>query len=619
MPEATATPIRLDAIEFDPPQGRTKVQGLFEIGLVLAGAVSAGAYIAGVLDYLLEALDRWQKIKNSEHGRPAEQKTVPDHDIVIRVITGASGGGMNGAIFASAISKGFPSVNQAAAAAPTSRDGTGNPFFDAWVNKIDIKDLLQTRDIDEIGPDGQPQPLLSLLDCTVLGKIVDDVLNLESSRPVPARPYLADPLRIVLTTGNLRGIRYRLNLLSAAGAPGETGYGMRVHKDHVRFALRHDGGTPWPKAYDGETQLAAPVSQTDPSWRALATTALASGAFPLGLRPRVLVVNRLSYAARFVVTDESRTSVTALPSMDLEPTSAAVVRYLAVDGGTMNNEPIELSRTMLAGAFGRNPREGKDAFRAVVLIDPFVEMPGLGPETEYGADKKPLNLGKLLMALMGAWKMQSRFSPDELALSADPNAYSRFMIAPSRGYYKWKGDTHIACGVLGGFGGFLSRDFRVHDYLLGRRNCQKFLRDRFALPVENDLFAKWRDANPGLAAKLKVADPRKLGPKLSYEERAKLERNHLPIIPVVDALDSSFKDEPLPPWPKGAAKLDDLIPMVSRRAKAVYRRSLGDAIGGGLLYWLARAYLAIPACIALRKIRSITRKVIGEALAKAGL
>ena len=33
-------------------------KGVFEIGLVLAGAVSAGAYTAGVIDFLLEALGR---------------------------------------------------------------------------------------------------------------------------------------------------------------------------------------------------------------------------------------------------------------------------------------------------------------------------------------------------------------------------------------------------------------------------------------------------------------------------------------------------------------------------------------------------------------------------------
>ena len=41
----------------------------FEIGLVMAGAVSAGAYTAGVMDYLLEVLETWQKEKEKEKGK----------------------------------------------------------------------------------------------------------------------------------------------------------------------------------------------------------------------------------------------------------------------------------------------------------------------------------------------------------------------------------------------------------------------------------------------------------------------------------------------------------------------------------------------------------------------
>jgi predicted patatin/cPLA2 family phospholipase len=34
---------------------------VFKIGLVLAGAVSAGAYTAGVVDFLFEALEAWEQ------------------------------------------------------------------------------------------------------------------------------------------------------------------------------------------------------------------------------------------------------------------------------------------------------------------------------------------------------------------------------------------------------------------------------------------------------------------------------------------------------------------------------------------------------------------------------
>jgi len=49
----------------------------FEIGLVRAGAVSAGAYTAGVLDFLLQALDAWYRAAGDEFpdGNPHEVRS----------------------------------------------------------------------------------------------------------------------------------------------------------------------------------------------------------------------------------------------------------------------------------------------------------------------------------------------------------------------------------------------------------------------------------------------------------------------------------------------------------------------------------------------------------------
>jgi predicted patatin/cPLA2 family phospholipase len=38
----------------------------FEIGLVMAGAISAGSYTAGVIDFLIHALDAWEGEKQKE-------------------------------------------------------------------------------------------------------------------------------------------------------------------------------------------------------------------------------------------------------------------------------------------------------------------------------------------------------------------------------------------------------------------------------------------------------------------------------------------------------------------------------------------------------------------------
>ncbi|MFO1098978.1 MAG: hypothetical protein U1E81_12135 [Xanthobacteraceae bacterium] len=40
----------------------------FEIGLVMAGAISAGAYSAGVVDFIIEALDKITRPRNALSG-----------------------------------------------------------------------------------------------------------------------------------------------------------------------------------------------------------------------------------------------------------------------------------------------------------------------------------------------------------------------------------------------------------------------------------------------------------------------------------------------------------------------------------------------------------------------
>ena len=46
----------------------------FEIGLVMAGAISAGAYTAGVIDFLVQALDEWENAKAFANDHPDDPK-----------------------------------------------------------------------------------------------------------------------------------------------------------------------------------------------------------------------------------------------------------------------------------------------------------------------------------------------------------------------------------------------------------------------------------------------------------------------------------------------------------------------------------------------------------------
>src|SRR4051794_19146639 len=72
----------------------------FQIGLALSGAISAGAYTAGVLDYLFQALNAWEQAKKKD-------PRAPQHHVNLQVVTGASAGAITGALGAIALARGF--------------------------------------------------------------------------------------------------------------------------------------------------------------------------------------------------------------------------------------------------------------------------------------------------------------------------------------------------------------------------------------------------------------------------------------------------------------------------------------------------------------------------------
>src|SRR5215469_5257983 len=79
----------------------------FRIGINMAGAVSAGAYTAGVLDFLVEALDAWYAEREKWKDKDPSTWPIPSHDVSLEVLSGASAGGMCAAISAVALQEEF--------------------------------------------------------------------------------------------------------------------------------------------------------------------------------------------------------------------------------------------------------------------------------------------------------------------------------------------------------------------------------------------------------------------------------------------------------------------------------------------------------------------------------
>ncbi|MCX7170006.1 MAG: hypothetical protein NTY41_06840, partial [Proteobacteria bacterium] len=420
-----------------------------------------------------------------------------------------------------------------------------NKLFDSWVDRIDISSLLESRDLND-----KQSPVVSLLDSTILSEIADSGLKVIPRKS--RRPYVADNLELLLTVTNLRGVPYAFQVIGNQ----PTSYDMSMHADYVHFRI-NDSGMGGPA--DRYTMSWNDFGTASPSKEKLKESALASGAFPMGLAPRTLshVIPGSGlpdwYGSRQwpIPTPDSTAPHLCVSPRSIPPnfgtlTPAYQFSFQCVDGGVMNNEPLELARQILAGPGGRNARQGDMADKAILLIDPFPNNISFNPEYAPAPD-----LLKTAFNLFGALKNQARFKPDELMLAAQEDVYSRFMIAPSR-----DGATYpIACGALGGFGGFLKRDFRSHDYFLGRRNAQKFLSDHFVLPENNPLFEKWEES-------MKEAHCVK-----DASGQPKTEKGHrfLPIIPLVGEVRSTacYQAE----WPRYTT--EDLTQLMARIEKRV--------------------------------------------------
>lgn len=559
----------------------------YELGLTSAGAISAGAYIAGVMDFLVQALDTWQAAKAD----PSNQGHIPSHDVLVRVLTGASAGAINAALLAVLRDRAFKHL----ASDPNPGGGeqpTGNPIFDTWVNRIGIDNLLADNDITK------GQTPRSLLDGSVLPIIAQRALADASTLPAIERRWLADPLRVILTQTNSRGAPYFVPFANSTA-----GQGMMQHGDQARFAIAVPGSPAQHPAFPDELPLSGPPAPGG-DWTRLTDAAIASGAFPIGLPPRQMQAKPEDYAYRTYFQDGGDLVVVPPKGEGWPaPGTPAYTKpqpYVGIDGGVIDNDPFGVAHDILAGGCGQNPREGERATRSVLMVNPFPEVPDYGP-----AQVSDLSLFSAFTNLLSVMKQQARFNPKDLMLANLEAVFSRFIVVSKAGK-PINGKYSLACGFLGGFGGFISRKQRVHDFMLGRRNAQKLLLDHMVLPADNPLFDGWRD-QPFAAAYYALDNDG----NVARDDRG---QPFLPIIPLLRdgggiSIDPQFKipEQKEEPWPVGAVDPAAVAKQVEKRARA-----LGAALTSGLDFFTrlaARLALSIWGYGALRdKVQSYLKE-----------
>lgn len=523
----------------------------FRLGINMAGAISAGAYTAGVFDFLVEALQQWEAAK-------AQGEVVPTHTVAIEVLSGASAGGMCAALGAMSLYD-------------ESRSGLSDTrLHRTWVNDIDISDLLKTSDL------GGDKSVLSILDCSVLDVIAEKRLRWQSP---PVQPtYVSQNLTLFLTVTNLRGVPYSVDFANQGSFEEHTLY----HADQLQFELLPTGIK---RRSDLSYVLPLPSDNT-PEWNQLRAAALATGAFPVGLRARMIQRDAKEYQDKLwnvsiagkcdangnCVCEDSRKIEPAWNSSEIAPNPFDTVN---VDGGVTNNNPFECARRYLAGLFGttHNPRNAFEADRAVLTIAPF---PGTDAfSNDYKADSQSTLIG-MLPCLLSALVNQSRFLGENLSLLKDESVFSRFAIVPvDKGVQSPV--SALQSNTLSAFGGFLYKGFREHDYQLGRRNCQRFLREHFTLPVENPVIAQGLGSanKQALIDAFSAKDPNAPSPA-DVQTAA-----WMPIIPLCGTADPEV--QPFPRQKITTDELGDIVKSAISRLNAVAGQMLK---GQGFVGWL---------------------------------
>jgi Patatin-like phospholipase len=557
----------------------------FKIGINMAGAVSAGAYTAGVLDFLMEALEEWQKAKDAvraQLAQPAPGSTfdnpVPLHDISVEVFSGASAGGMCAAIASVMVQGNFEHITD------PNATNTNNTFYEAWVNQIDISKLLTVNDLKDDGP------LVSLLDSTIIDAIAKTALTPGTPSP---QPYISKSLSLFLTLTNVRGVPYQLY---SDPSPTLNEF-ITYYADSVRFETTHPGSptsSPFAKPL--------PVGQPqDGAWPLLQSAAKATGAFPLFLAPRQLTRDLIDYSVPKWSPLSSPPPAPPILS-DLPNPPPTTTLTLNVDGGVTDNDPFDLAHDFLASqnpkaTNGMNPRAPLDANCAVISVAPFPSADRYDPQFNFSeaAGLLPM-LGRLATVLLS----QSRFLGESLALLASGAAFSRFVIAPSDSGQGRK--DALQCASLGAFGGFMERSFRAHDFLLGRHNCQKFLKTFFRLPIGNPIILAGQTEAGTYAPKIQAQFTDDPPPGVTVPPYGKV---WMPVIPLVG---SAFN--PVPNPVRGSISKDAIKAIADQMLKRL-NAIKGPLLGGA---WLPKL---ITGLLCSWPTRLLVRGKIIDALATA--
>lgn len=577
--------------------------GTFHLGITMAGAVSAGAYTAGFMDYVLEALNAWEEAKEKHKDDP--NSPIPNHDVMIDAIGGASAGGMVSMITSLALCAGnIQPVRE------VSNTKTGNILYDSWVflddddslyegngkGRTTFEKMLSNDDLKS--SKGAP----SLLNSVPIDRIAEKVFE---QLPATASPdnfpkYISDDLRVLLTVTSLRPLDYKIKFskLKSKFLDSTPGHRISNHDIVAHFKLQYDDAIDAGK-YLPFKPLPSPTSNRD----FLMKVTKATGSFPVGLAPRYFDGEfPMEYVKNNLI---ERKAFNANMDVEIDDGHGDSFQFTAVDGGTINNEPFdEVLRCLVAN---HGPEDKVNPKYGTILIDPFPNF-----EDEKGGTPPDYNktsimdiVGNLIPTILNQArnKQSDTYGSGLFKLMAFPRKLKL-------GTLQEVDHPPLATGGIGGFGGFIDIEFRKHDFFLGRNNARNFLRGILFMEYdpedENNLFH-------GVSEEAVKKFRRKI-------DQDGVEKIFMPIIPDVSKLDPDDDSNParytvqdFPKFNKEAFR--KLERPIRNRTKAILKAELEGKMGG----FFGRLFKGIIVNKISKKLTKWVMETIEKDFAKRGM
>lgn len=477
----------------------------------MAGAVSAGAYTAGVIDYLLESLSLWEKAK--EHNRRLGvdhvdyDASVPMHDVELEVISGASAGGITGTLaLLSLLDEKHKFVNKG------NPEGIDNIFYQSWVKMADTTaetSLMQMLHVDDLSKVTRPE---SLLNVAPIEAIANNAIKKNPNSKFPK--YVSKDVDLVLTTTNLRGLNFKINFKDSDAV-------ITNHGGFFRYKIANEHFTQGIPADENLLYYVLDLND-DENIAYLKDATLSTSAFPIGLKSREITISQeyIKRYPKYLFKDSKGIRVA------VEDENA--YNFTSVDGGLINNEPFGICMKVL---LEKNTDIQEDDNYAIIMVDPFPNQ-----DNDAAVYDKKSDIISVAKGMFKALRNQVMFNQDGILEALSLSDRTKFLVEPKRKHRineDWqRSKKDLASAPLSGFGGFLDVSFREHDFHLGRKNCQSFLRYYFA--VENNNIEK----RFGTKMTVEAMERFSFGDKEATEKK----HTYFPIIPDMRVLNNLKKE-----------------------------------------------------------------------------